>query len=932
MQKPYADRLHQIRGLLRSGDKEAARQQAEAAVAECEAEDLQSLAEVFRGVVCHAKDDFAGATTHFGKALQDPQLDPTGDFWHMWGYTSHKQGDLDRAMECYQETLDTSGGTWYNLGAAYADKGAYDRAIECYQKAIDTPGYDNPGNVWSSMGFAYGEMGDFGRAIECYQKAIHTPGYDDPDWVWNELGDLHAGKGDYDRALECYQKAPDTPGWAWHDLGLAYAGKGDYDQALECYQKAIDTPGYDTPGDAWYNMGLAYARKGDHDRAIECYQKAIDTPGYDTPGDAWNNMGRAYRQKDDYDRAIECYQRALDTPGYDTPGAALNNMGGAYGEKGDHDRAIECYQKALDTPGYDTPGATLSNMGVAYSEKGDHGRALKCFRKAIDTPECDATGTAWYNMGVAYSKKGDYGRAIECHQKAIDSPGYDAPGDAWNNMGLAYSKKGDYDRAFECYQKAIDSPGHDAPGDARNNMGLAYLRKGDRDHAIECFEAALRTPGYEHAGMTHALLRAIGVRSTESVDTIAEMLQDDAADPLLQMRNRVLTSVVDGTNLMDEWADLPASTLDNVLVFLKGWSSSVPWIMASGSARLATPPAEPSDEGCAANTTRDRWPQPASSQLARIRCDMVRGGGYFLKWRSRGSVIDPGGGFIANFLEEGFHTREIHHVLTTHSHLDHTADLLAVQNLVKEYNDSVTRRAEDGSDPDVRSLVHCWDCATHQDARSHIRTTKGEKSPHQLRPDAVVALPDEAGLQVSAEHTGHIPDEDNAVALRIELLNPKGDPCLSIGLSSDASPKAVEDLTKLFDGCGLIILHLSKTHKEDLDEEDGNWKERHHLGFMGCAELIRKTKAQLYVIAEFSAERGDYRHDVTKYLAAKTGTSARVLPADIGLTVHLPDHQGDELKIRCQHCGEWVAVEDIHALRPSQPFGRIRYVCRRCLL
>ena len=87
MREPYDDRLHQIRGLLRTGDEEAARQQAEAAVAECEAKGLQSLAEVFRGALCYIDDDYPGTIAHLSKAFEDSELGPTGDFWHMWGYT-----------------------------------------------------------------------------------------------------------------------------------------------------------------------------------------------------------------------------------------------------------------------------------------------------------------------------------------------------------------------------------------------------------------------------------------------------------------------------------------------------------------------------------------------------------------------------------------------------------------------------------------------------------------------------------------------------------------------------------------------------------------------------------------------------------------------------------------------------------------------------
>jgi glyoxylase-like metal-dependent hydrolase (beta-lactamase superfamily II) len=44
------------------------------------------------------------------------------------------------------------------------------------------------------------------------------------------------------------------------------------------------------------------------------------------------------------------------------------------------------------------------------------------------------------------------------------------------------------------------------------------------------------------------------------------------------------------------------------------------------------------------------------------------GGGYFLKWRGKGIVIDPGFDFIDNFHDAGYHMREVDAVLVSHNH------------------------------------------------------------------------------------------------------------------------------------------------------------------------------------------------------------------------------------------------------------------------
>lgn len=65
----------------------------------------------------------------------------------------------------------------------------------------------------------------------------------------------------------------------------------------------------------------------------------------------------------------------------------------------------------------------------------------------------------------------------------------------------------------------------------------------------------------------------------------------------------------------------------------------------------------------------------------------LRGGGYYLLWRDKGIVIDPGYDFIQNFYDEGFSLEDIDAVVITHSHPDHDADFANLTSLVKEWND-----------------------------------------------------------------------------------------------------------------------------------------------------------------------------------------------------------------------------------------------------
>ena len=310
-----------------------------------------------------------------------------------------------------------------------------------------------------------------------------------------------------------------------------------------------------------------------------------------------------------------------------------------------------------------------------------------------------------------------------------------------------------------------------------------------------------------------------------------------------------------------------------------------------------------------------------------------RGGGYFLKWSGYGTVIDPGVSFVTNFLSHGFHAKEVHHVFTTHCHVDHTADLMPLQSLVHEYN-------EWASEDDQHDLLHFWDMTTHGDrARVHMETKSGEESPHELRPpSAWHQRLRTADLEVQVADSHH--HCDGAVSLRFTLNSAGGGDPFSIGLSSDAGRQAykdngtttyrdaAEELGEFFEGCQLIVLHFSKTTEADL--RGHREEETHHLGYTGCRRIIEETDADLYVIAEFSGEMGDYRYEVVKNLALETRREERIIPADIGLTVCLPGDKHKFLGIRCSQCDEFHPVADVRTVKPPFPFGPITYVCPDC--
>ncbi|MBU4184871.1 MAG: GDP-mannose 4,6-dehydratase, partial [Proteobacteria bacterium] len=99
----------------------------------------------------------------------------------------------------------------------------------------------------------------------------------------------------------------------------------------------------------------------------------------------------------------------------------------------------------------------------------------------------------------------------------------------------------------------------------------------------------------------------------------------------------------------------------------------------------------PSLQNCYGLTVLRRWQSftPALSSGSEVG---EKGGGYFVyKTNDKGEieegiVVDPGFNFLENFFDEGFSIRDINAILLTHSHRDHSSDLMSIITLVHEMN------------------------------------------------------------------------------------------------------------------------------------------------------------------------------------------------------------------------------------------------------
>jgi protein O-mannosyl-transferase len=157
------------------------------------------------------------------------------------GYALSKQGDLDGAINHYQEALRLQPNlyeTHNNLALVLARKGDVDAAIAEYRAALLLQ--PNMPQAHNSLGFALATKGDIDAATAEFLEALRLK----PDYAaaHANLAFAHLNKGAVDAAIREFEEAvrlePDqTKGY--YGLGVALAGRGDLDAAAASFRKAL---------------------------------------------------------------------------------------------------------------------------------------------------------------------------------------------------------------------------------------------------------------------------------------------------------------------------------------------------------------------------------------------------------------------------------------------------------------------------------------------------------------------------------------------------------------------------------------------------------------------------------------------------------------------------------------------------------------------
>lgn len=567
--------------------------------------------------------------------------------------------------------------------------------------------------------------------------------------------------------------------------------------------------------------------------------------------------------------------------------------GSALRGSGEPEKAIQSYYEALRHPKFDARGYAWYAIGVILDSKNETDEALKAYRMAFEDPSFDRPGYALNNYGVILSIRGEHDAAINAFHKALEDPKYDTPGNAWNNLGNAMSAKGDCAKAIDAYLRAVGDPNYHTPARAWTNLAQVYVDASLPKEAQHAFKKALALPdpeGFAHARARHGLqilLSKIAPQALSPDDRAMVAKSPGGAVPA-DVENSIIAAINEaGDTQYGKYLTKPKSERDDTLSILRGWSSAV--TLLEGSER--------------------RW----------------RGGGYFLKWRGFGIVIDPGFDFLRNFHDAGYHGREIHAVLVSHNHSDHNADLKNIDDLRYE----IWKRLAGTKQP-LRPYVLVWDKDTD-------KTTKfGIEAPQHRCEPVLLSSALRHSIDLFSEHDEKLPfrihpfkvqhetkgDVPNAMGMVVELLDKKGKSKVRIGYTADTA--YFPELHQHLANCDVLIAHISQPTIDEL-QDPSKFKEA-HLGYRGTARLLKECQPKVALIGEFWAGFTDLRIPLVKGLRQQSGVKA-VLPAGLAVHLRLPS-----LDIECTECHKPTPFAEVKVAPPTDHFGSLAYLCPSCMI
>ena len=220
-------------------------------------------------------------------------------------YISHKNGDIKKALNSYEESLiilqelqDKSGiaNTLNNIGFIYKVQGHIQKSLKYHNKslALQLQVNDKLGMAYTlnEIGMLYESQGDIPKALEYFHKSLkineeinNQIGIGD---ALNNIGNVFENQADHGKALEYLKKALKISEKINNkskiannllNIGSIYKSQGDINNSLDCYNNSLkiaeQIQDKGLIAYALHNIGDVFVKKGDNKNALTYFKRSL---------------------------------------------------------------------------------------------------------------------------------------------------------------------------------------------------------------------------------------------------------------------------------------------------------------------------------------------------------------------------------------------------------------------------------------------------------------------------------------------------------------------------------------------------------------------------------------------------------------------------------------------------------------------------------
>lgn len=199
------------------------------------------------------------------------------DNFYNRGILAEREGDVDRAIECYRKTLQyhsDDADAHYNLGVALSRQGRYADARVHFVKTVTLKSKD--ATAWNNLGVTARKLGDRDEARNCYATAVSL----DPSYATahKNMGALCIDEGEYRQARMHFEASleiePGNPEIHLM-LGNLFEMTGPDEQARHHYLKSIACDPQSGP--SHFGLGRLFLRQNRIGDALDAFRSAVQT-------------------------------------------------------------------------------------------------------------------------------------------------------------------------------------------------------------------------------------------------------------------------------------------------------------------------------------------------------------------------------------------------------------------------------------------------------------------------------------------------------------------------------------------------------------------------------------------------------------------------------------------------------------------------------